>query len=205
MRCSDLRMRGAGAGTVELYLVTEEKRPDLTDSLTGAELLRWYCLKDELADFARRLGIRATGGKDLLAQRIAAKLDGVGFVEPQRAPRKGGAQLTGPLTAATTIPAGQRCSQVVRAWFADQVGPSFRFDAEMRAFFAGANGTQTMQDALDHYLATRGQDAKPIDAQFEYNRFTRAFHEANPAGGRADLLNAWQEYRSRPVDQRGRA
>lgn len=183
----------------------EEKRPVLTESLAGAELLRWYWLKDELSDFARRLGIRATGGKDLLAQRIAAKLDGIVFVEPQRAPLQGGAQLAGPLTAATVIPVGQRCSQVVRAWFADQVGPSFGFDAEMRAFFAGADGTQTMQDALDHYLATRDQGAKSIDAQFEYNRFTRAWHEANPAGERADLLSAWQEYRSRPVDQRGRA
>lgn len=193
-----------GVGTVILYLVIEEKRPELTDSLTGSELLRWYWLKDELSDFARRLGIRATGGKDVLAERIAATLDGVAFVEPQRVPRRGGVQLVGPLTAATVIPIGQRCSQVVRAWFADQVGPSFGFDAEMRAFFASADGKQTMQDALDHYLATRCQGAKPIDVQFEYNRFTRAWHEANPMGERADLLSAWQEYRSRPVDQRGR-
>lgn len=184
--------------------MTEEKRPDLTDSLTGFELLRWYWLKDELSDLARRLGIRTTGGKELLAQRIAAKLDGIAFVEPQRAPRNAGQQLAGPLTAATVIPVGQRCSQIVRAWFVDQVGPSFGFDGEMRAFFAGVDGTQTLGNALEHYIATRSQGAKPIDSQFEYNRFTRAWHEANPAGARSELLRAWQEYRSRPRDQRGK-
>jgi len=190
---------------VELSSVTFEERPALTDALTGAELLRWYWLKDELADFARQLGISASGGKQLLTNRIAARLDGAAFTEPKREPRSGGAQLVGPLTASTAIPAGQRCSQVIRAWFVDQVGPSFRFDAEMRAFFAGVDGTQTMQDALDHYVATRNQGAKPIDAQFEYNRFTRAWHEANPLGSRDDLIKAWQEYRARPVDARGRA
>lgn len=183
----------------------DETRPELAEGLTGAELVRWYWRKDELSVFARRVGIRATGSKELLLQRLAARLDGVAFAEPRRAPRADGTQLVGPLTASTVIPVGQRCSQVVRAWFTDQVGASFGFDAEMRSFFARADGTQTMQDALDHYLATRSGGAKPIGAQFEYNRFTRAWHEANPSGERAQLLRAWQEYRSRPVDQRSRA
>jgi len=131
--------------------VTDESRPRLTPQLTGAELLRWYWLKDELADFARSLGIRTSGSKDLLTRRLAAALDGVPLDEPPAAPRVAGAQLTGPLTHATVIPRGQRCSQVVRAWFVEQVGPGFGFDAAMRAFFAGADGTHTMQDALGHY------------------------------------------------------
>lgn len=183
--------------------VTDENRPGLTVDLTGTELLRWYWLKEELTDFARRLDIRATGDKELLVQRIAARLDGVPFAEPQLAKRATRAQLGGPLTSATVIPKGQRCSQVIRAWFIEQVGASFGFDAEMRAFFVHTDGTQTMQDALDRYRATREQGPKPIDAQFEYNRFTRAWHEANPAGPREDLLHAWQRYRERPVDQRG--
>lgn len=185
--------------------MSNESRPQLTADLTGAELHRWYWLKDELADFARRLGIRATGSKVLLTQRIAAKLDGVPFAEPQTIRRAPGAQLAGPVNATTVIPRGQRCSQVVRAWFIEQVGNSFAFDAEMRGFFADTDGTQTMQDALDHYAATRDRSVKPIDGQFEFNRFTRAWHEANPTGTREDLLAAWQQYRQLPVDRRGRA
>ncbi|WP_336991461.1 DUF6434 domain-containing protein [Leucobacter sp. VD1] len=180
-------------------------RPALTPGLSGAELRRWYWLKDELSDFARSLGIRTTGGKDLLTERIAARLDGRKFVEPSQPRRSGGRQLAGTLTPETLIPVGQRCSQTVRAWMTEQVGSGFHFDAEMRAFFAASDGTQTLQHALDYWAATREQGERGIDAQFEYNRFTRAWHTAHPDGSREELLAAWREYRARPVDERGRA
>ena len=64
---------------------------------------------------------------------------------------------------------------------------------------------QVYVQVYDEAGATRSQDAKSIDPQFEYNRFTRAWHEANPAGHREDLLRDWAEYRRLPLDQRGRA
>ncbi|SJM44887.1 hypothetical protein FM102_01070 [Corynebacterium glutamicum] len=94
---------------------------------------------------------------------------------------------------------------MVRAWFIEQVGATFRFDAEMRAFFSETDGTQTMNDALDYYRETRDRGSKPIDPQFEYNRFSRSWYQADPTGRREDLLHDWQEYRSLPLDQRGRA
>ena len=180
------------------------QRPPLSRELTGTEFLRWYWLKDELAEFARSLGIRTTGGKELLTRRIAATLDGTSFTEPAPKRQTGGPQLNGPLTASTVIPRGQRCSQVVRAWFVEQVGDSFGFDAEMRAFFASTDGTQTLHDALVHYRATRDQGRRAIDSQFEYNRFNRAWHEAHPDGARHELIEAWREYRRRPADERDR-
>lgn len=180
------------------------RRPALSRGLTGAELQRWYWLKDELTEFARSLGIRTTGGKSLLTQRIAAALDGLPFTEPAQRRTGSTTQLSGALTASTLIPRGQRCSQVVRAWFAEQLGGPFRFDGEMRAFFANTDGTQTLQDALDHYHATRDREPNGIDAQFEYNRFTRAWHSEHRDGSREELLEAWRDYRRRPVDERGR-
>lgn len=166
--------------------------------------MRWYWLKAELADFSRHLGIPATGSKDLLATRIAATLGGHSFEEPE--PRRGnGRQLAGDLSATTVIPAGQRSSQVVRAWMTEQIGSGFHFDGEMREFFSRSDGTKTMQDAVDHWHATRGLGVRRIDDQFEYNRFTRAWHEANPNGSRDALLTAWRDYRNSPVDERGRA
>ncbi|UNK47807.1 DUF6434 domain-containing protein [Arthrobacter sulfonylureivorans] len=157
-------------------------RPPLTPELSGAEFLRWYWLKEELADFARVLGKRASGSKELLTQRIAAALDGQVFEEPKAPKRATGNQLTGPLSLSTPIPAGQRCSQILRKSFTEQVGPTFHFDAEMRAFFARTDGTQTMEQALDHWHESRDQAKREIDPQFEYNRFTRAWHESNPHG-----------------------
>lgn len=184
--------------------MTEPQRPTLSPEMGGAELLRWYWLKDELTGFARSLGLRSSGGKELLTQRIVAALDGQPFAEPAGRRAGGTAQLSGTLTASTPIPRGQRCSQPVRAWFAEQLGASFRFDGEMRAFFANTDGTQTLQDALAHHHATRGQGPQSIDAQFEYNRFTRNWHASHPDSSREGLLRAWQQYRGRPEDERGR-
>lgn len=180
-------------------------RPELTRQLSGAEFLRWYWLKDEVVGFARDLGLRASGPKDLVVRRVAAALDGVAYVEPAPARSPGGAQLAGDLSRDTVIPAGQRCSQAVRAWFVTQVGGGFAFDSPMRAFFAAADGTTTLGDALSHYRATRGSGPDDIDAQFEFNRFTRTWHDRHPGGDRAALLAAWRDYRARPVDERGRA
>lgn len=179
-------------------------RPDLGAGLAEVEFLRWYWLKDELAAFARERGLRATGSKDQLTARIAASLGGRVFVEPAARPRPSGRQLSGPLTAGTVIPAGQRSSQVVRAWLTEQIGTGFHFDAAMRDFFVCSDGTKTMQDALDHWHATRSGGVRDIDGQFEFNRFTRAWHRAHPDGARDELLAAWRDYRDRPVDERGR-
>lgn len=180
------------------------QRPQLAADVSAEEFSRWYWLKDELVVFARALGIRASGGKEVLAARIAAKLAGREFVEPATARTSGSKQLAGQLTGSTLIPVGQRSSQVVRAWLTEQVGDGFHFDAEMRAFFTDSDGTRTLDDAIAHWYATRDQAPREIDKQFEFNRFTRAWHARYPEGSRADLLAAWSEYRSRPIDERGR-
>lgn len=181
----------------------ELQRPALSRDLSGVELLRWYWRKDELTGFARSLGLRTTGSKETVAARVAAALDGVAFREPERTPNRASRHV-GPLDGSTLMSPGQRCTRSVRDWFERQVGSSFVFDVEMRSFFRRADGTQTFQDALDHYRATRNAGRRDIDAQFEYNRFTRAWYESNPAGSREDCIQAWKAYRSQPVDRRGR-
>lgn len=181
-------------------------RPPLNAAMSGEDLMRWYWLRNELTAFARDLGISTAGNKEALQARIAAQLDGRPL--PARMPtgRAGPcSQLTGPLTAQTRVPRGQRCSQHLRAWFEDRLGPSFRFDAEMRRWFAGTDGTATLADAVAHWQATRGTASTQIDRQFEFNRFTRTWHATHPEGTREQLLIAWRDYRAQPVDVRGRA
>ncbi len=149
--------------------------------------------------------MRATGSKDVLTARIGAALAGRGFEEPAAARRATGAQLTAPLSPATIIPRGQRSSQVVRAWMREHIGQQFHFDAPMREFFAQSDGTRTMQDAVEHFYATRDRGSEAIDGQFEFNRFTRAWHEKHPDGSRDELLAEWRNYRDTPIDRRGRA
>jgi hypothetical protein len=72
----------------------------------------------------------------------------------------------------------------------------------MREFFARTTGSQTLQDALDHYLATRTTTPQPIDSQFEFNRFTRDWYARNPEGSRQEMLAAWQDFRQLPAEAR---
>lgn len=184
--------------------MTLPERPALTPALSGAEFRRWYWLKEELQAFARSQGLPASGSKEILAGRAAAFLDGKPLpAVPAPAARKDRARrLLPPLTIHTVIPAGHPCSQVLREFFVNALGPGFRFDAPMREFFAGNDGTATMGAALDHWHATRDSAARPIGAQFELNRFSRGWHTRNPGGTRQQMLAAWKAHRSLPVDQR---
>jgi hypothetical protein len=83
-----------------------------------------------------------------------------------------------------------------------QVGTGFRFDGPMREFFAQTDGSHTLQDALNRYTATRTTAPKPIDSQFEFNRFTRHWYATTPGGTRQEKLLAWREFRALRADQR---
>ena len=180
-------------------------RPAPTADLTEEEFLRWYWLRAELAALARSLAVPTSGAKDVLAARIAARLGGR-VQEEAPAVRVPVARLTGPLDRETVIPPGQRCSQLLRAWFVGEIGSSFRFDAAMRDFFASTDGTQTLGDALAHWASSRTDEPKAIEAQFEYNRFARAWHQSHPgAGNGARLRDAWRTYRDAPIGARARS
>ncbi len=176
-------------------------RPRLEASMDADEFSRWYWLKTELADFARANGLSATGGKEHLAGRIMALLDG--RPQPAAPPAKRASrQLANPLSADTLIPAGQRCSQILRGWFEGQLGAGFHFDSHMRDFIASADGTSTLADAVAHWSSTRNAPAPEVGAQFELNRFTRDWFAANADGTREDMIAAWKRHRSLPKDLR---
>ena len=183
-----------------------EQRPGLmAGQLTGAELKRWYWLRSELADLARQIGISPLGSKEELTCRLALALDGVPVPVPDPSRRRTpGRQLAGSVDLATVIPVGQLSSQLLREFFQAQIGSRFRFDGAMRAFIANNPG-QTLGDAVAYWYTSRSREQKPIEPQFELNRFTRQWHLDHPGGSRVELLQAWSAYHSRPVDDRPRA
>nr|WP_231707845.1 SAP domain-containing protein [Arthrobacter caoxuetaonis] len=182
--------------------VIPPQRPPLSTDLSETEFLRWYWLKEELQGFARTNGLSTAGSKATVSSRVAACLAGRPRTEaPARPPRRP-APLVPPLTIHTVVPAGHPCSQVLREFFVNALGPGFRFDAPMRAFFAANDGTATLAAALDHWHATRSGDARPIGPQFELNRFSRDWHASHPGGTRDQMLTAWKTHRSLPVDLR---
>lgn len=173
--------------------------------MTGTELLRWYWLKSELIGLARVLHVATSGSKEELTTRLVAALDGQPLPPTRRAAGAQGHQLSGDLSSSTVIAPGQRSSQELRSWFRAHAGPSFRFDRHMRDFIGSADGTTTLGDALEHWWSTRKQRVTAIDPQFELNRFTRAWYATNLSGTHGELLTAWRQYRSLPVEERDRS
>jgi len=180
-------------------------RPAASAQLAAGEFLRWYWLKSELVALARELGVSTGGSKrqltDRIAQRLATGPSATAADTRQSRSRSQGsgrsaAPLPEPLTTHTVVPAGQPCSQQLRTWFRGEIGPHFTFDAHMRQFFAAADGTTTLDDAVRFWHTTRGQRPAKIAPQFEFNQFTRDWRIAHPEGERSELLTAWATYRN---------
>lgn len=179
-----------------------ESRPTLSRTMCGRELRRWYWTLAELTALARELGLPRAGGKAVLTERIAAALDGAPAPVPARR-GPAGRQLVAPVSGATVIPAGQRCSEVVRAFLREEIGPTFTFDGFMRDFIAAGAG-RTLGDAVAHWHITRAEAERerPIGAQFELNAFLRARRHAHPGESRSTALAAWRVHRALPVELR---
>jgi hypothetical protein len=175
-------------------------RPDPVAGLSAAEFARWYWTKAEVVAFARTLGVATSGDKAAVTARIIAALSG-GDPRDVKAQRPVRTHVAEPLGPATVIPDGVVLSRTLRDWFVTQVGPSFRFNGQLRWFLRHHPGA-TLGDALDHYRATAGDPGGPIGQQFEYNRFTRQWADDHPGATAAEIRAAWWRHRSTPTDQR---
>ena len=174
-------------------------RPVPDDVATAVDVSDWYWTRQQLDQIARRLGVPRAGSKTEVTQRLIAVLSGqsTSAATPKRATH----QLRPPFDAADVIPDGQRMTQQLREYLITQVGPEFRFDRHMRAFFADPGG-RTLGDAVRHWQQTRALPPADIEPQFEFNRFTRWFRRANPQAERTELLAAWEGYKATPRSQR---
>lgn len=170
-------------------------RPLLADITDADEFARWYWLKRELQEFARANQIPSSGSKADLTRRISACLSGDRESARARASRPAAPRLTGDLTPDTVLASGQRISRDVRDFLVAHC-PGFVSDSHMRAFFKDCGG-KTLQQAVDHWFATRGLPKPEIGEQFEFNRFVRQWHLDHPDGTREQALADWYRYSGR--------
>ncbi|MEM8925488.1 MAG: DUF6434 domain-containing protein [Actinomycetota bacterium] len=180
----------------------EQRRPEPTAELSGAEFRRWYWLKTELVAFARLLGVASSGNKPELADRIAAHLDGAPPPDPPPRRRTRSRALPEPLGADTVIPPRQAATQQLRRYFESEIGHRFHYDVFMRTFLAESDGRATLGDAVAHWHATRDAERPETPASLEFVRFSRQWHQAHPGRTAEQCRAAWAVHRSLPVDRR---
>jgi len=169
-------------------------RPLLDSRLSAETFLRYYWLKEELSAFCRSCGLSTVGSKQALTERVANYLETGDKFGPTPAVRRSSkGQMPATFTRATVIGAGWRCSQSLRAFFEQEIGRSFHFDATLRDVIHHGQG-KTLQEAI---LAWEAAQRSPLETeiapQFEYNRHIREYLKANPGVGLRAAIRVWNE------------
>ena len=178
-------------------------RPALDPQLSAEPFLRYYWLKNELAAFCRSCGLPASGSKQVLTTRIAKYLEtGAKAVDPALAHKKKApqGQMPSTFTRTTVIGPGWRCSQALRAFFEQESGRSFHFNATMREFIHNGQGKTLQEAILAWEKSQRSADKKEIAPQFEYNQHIRDYLEANPGAGLQAAIRTWHERKQSPKE-----
>lgn len=182
-----------------------EERPELSTRLTSGVFRSYYYLKEELTAFCRASGLRATGGKPELTERIAWFLDH-GEAPEEPAPARPGRRpaAAGELTPERRIEPDFVCSEVHRAFFRAQLGRGFSFNVAFQKWLK-ANAGRTYGEAVEAYRRIQEEkkrDKTAIGRQFEYNAYIRAFFEANPGRQLDEAIRCWRRKKSLPGHNR---
>ncbi|PKN94055.1 MAG: cytoplasmic protein [Chloroflexi bacterium HGW-Chloroflexi-6] len=176
-------------------------RPLLNSRLSAEAFLRYYWLKEELSAFCRDCGLSTSGSKQTLTERIANYLETGDNVGSTPAVRKGPkSQMPATFTRTTVIGPGWRCSQGLRAFFEQEIGRSFHFDATLRDFIHHGQGKTLQEAILVWEAAQRSPLETEIAPQFEYNRHIREYLKANPGAGLKAAIRAWNELKQHPKE-----
>lgn len=171
-------------------------RPPIDQIGTGAELRRWYWRKDELVPRARALGLKTTGAKFDILDRIATFLDtGAAPVETRSKAASKFDWHSADLTDDTPLTDSYRNTQNVRRYFKSRLGEGFKFNIAFMAWLK-TNAGATLADACAEYRAMKVREADPdyqteIKDHNQFNKYTRDFLKDNPDKGMADVRHFW--------------
>jgi len=175
-----------------------QTKPSIETITEAAVLRRWYWLKTELVLRARQLGLRTSGGKFEILERIAHFLE-TGEKDPPGA-RKQPVTSTfdwhkAPLSDGTLLTDSYKNSQNVRRYFKSRLGDDFKFNIEFMAWLR-ANSGKTLGDACQEYREMKARAAAPgfeskIAHHNQFNQYTRDFLADNPELGLKEVRRYW--------------
>lgn len=178
-------------------------RPDICDCADSTTFRSWYYLKEELVSFARSHGLKTTGGKFEIADRIAYFLDHGQAPPTVRARPKATSKFdwhAEPLTDETVITDSYKNTQNVRRYFKARID-GFTFSIPLMDWMK-ANTGKTLADAVKEARRIKDDKRKgvkqPDQPHNQYNAYTRAYFAAVPDGSATEVRALWAERRKRP-------
>lgn len=178
-------------------------RPHRSAVTSAAALHRWYWSKAELVEWARDVGIPASGRKPELQKRLGVWID-TGRVEhvARRTVTSDFDWTRAKLDAQTVITDNYRNTRNVRLFMQSHLGSRFRFTNEFMEWMRAHVGSR-LADAvafwreLDRKKREEGYREASLP-QNQYAQFSRALAEASPGISAAEIRRIWKIKRSGP-------
>ena len=181
------------------------KRSNIEDIKTGAELVRWYWLKEELVAFCKLTGINYTGVKFDILKRIAAILDEKPFEKGQKVKMHSNFNWhSEQLTLETLITDSYKNTQNVRRFFQEHCNKKFSFNIAFMVWMK-ANAGKTLQDGVEEWNSLNAQTKSKnfkteIPKGNQYNQYLRDFFIDNPNKTIKEARHFWALKRALPLE-----
>lgn len=169
--------------------------PKLTKNLSPQEFKEYYFLKEELKDFCRSEGLKVSGSKGDLENRVIHYLStGEKLDEP--ALKRNPTQTSTEITLDSKLGVNFKCSEDKRAFFENEIGRGFKFKVKFQKWLK-ANPDKTYRDAINAYYEIQNSGEKTeIGRQFQYNQYIRDFFEDNEGKSLGDAIKCWKYKKS---------
>ena len=169
--------------------------PKLSRNLNPDEFVQYYFLKEELKDFCRSEGLRVSGSKQDLENRIVHYLaTGEKLNEP--ASKQYSNETPSAITLDSNLGENFKCSEDKRAFFEKEIGKGFKFKVKFQKWLK-ENPDKTYRDAIDAYYEIQNSTEKTeIGKQFQYNRYIRDFFNDNNDKSLDDAIKCWNHKKS---------
>ena len=186
-----------------------DKRPILNKQISIKDFQEFYWLKQELVKFCRSEGLKTTGGKIEISERIKSYLEtGEKYTEVRSNKSKPQSKFdwkNEKLTLKTLITDNYKNTESVRKFFQKEIGKQFKFNIKFMNWMS-LNVGKTMYDAINEWgrINSELKNTEEIAPQFEYNRYLKDFTADNPNSKRSIGIKLWNIKKSLRGDNKYR-
>ena len=181
------------------------RRPPLTKALKSEDFKEYYFLKEELKDFCKKEGLKVSGRKNQLEERIIYYLDTGKILDDSKhaedknnlsKPNLNKNSASEEIALDSILGENFKCSEDKREFFENEIGKGFKFKVKFQKWLK-ANPEKTYQDAIDAYYEFQNSKEKTkIGNQFQYNQYIRDFFKDNDDKTLNDAIKCWKHKKS---------
>ncbi len=185
-------------------------RPKLNSKISIEDFKDFYWYKEELIEFCRDKGLKTSGGKIEISQRIENYLKtGQKTSKSEKVKTKAQSNFdwqNEKLSLKTIITDNYKNTKNVRLFFENQIGKKFKFNVEFMHWMKTNRG-KNLEDAVKQWILISNEmrankKEKQIAPQFEYNTYIRDFLKDNPDKTFYDAIACWKVKKSKSGDNK---